>query len=182
MIQLIRYLMLLAQRPWKPAPGQPRPGPLGIRQHEFWVMPWDCDLNLHLTNGRYPAWLDLMRTRYFIELGATPLFIKQGWRSVLASQTVTFIREIKPFAKVQVTSELLHWDRKYLYLEHKFLVAGQLHAVAIARVALLQGGRVRSLSAMLDVIHGNTRQFDAPSIPDHIQAKIDLLEAQKAAS
>lgn len=177
MFQLIRYLGLCAQKPW-----QKRQDPLRISCHRFWVMPWDCDLNLHLTNGRYPVWLDLARTRFFIEIGAVPLFVKQGWRSVLASQTVTFIREIKPFAQVEVHSQVLHWDRKYLYLEHKFLVGGQLHALALARVAMLKTGRIRSFSAMLERIHGNTRQFDAPPIPDHVQAKIDLLDAKKAAS
>ena len=177
MFQLIRYIGLMSQKPW-----QKRQHPLSVSQQHFRVMPWDCDFNLHLTNGRYPVWLDLTRTRFFIEIGAAPLFIKQGWRSVLASQTVTFIREIKPFAKVQVHSNVLHWDRKYLYLEHKFLVDGQLHALALARVAVLKGGRVRDFSSMLAVIHGNTQQFDAPPIPDHVRAKIELLDAKKAAS
>src|SRR5690606_41950307 len=58
--------------------------------------PWDCDLNVHLTNGRYPQWLDLARTEFFLRIGAGPLFVRFGWRSVLASQTLTFVREIKP--------------------------------------------------------------------------------------
>lgn len=175
MIQLFRYALLMAQKPW-----QKRQSPLRSSSHVFRVMPWDCDLNLHLTNGRYPVWLDLVRTRFFIEIGATSLFLKQGWRSVLASQTVTFIREIKPLAEVEVCSQVLHWDRKYLYIEHRFLVDGKLHASALARVAMLRGGRVRSFSAMLEAIHGKTQQFDPPAVPPHVQAKMDLLDAKKA--
>lgn len=175
MIKLFRYVALMAQKPWKK-----RQSPLRISSHTFRVTPMDCDLNFHLTNGRYPVWLDLARTRFFIEIGAAPLFIKQGWRSVLASQTVTFIREIKPFAKVEVCSQVLHWDRKYLYIEHRFMVDGKRHATALARVAVLRGGRVRSFSSMLEAIHGNTLTFDAPPVPSHVQAKMDLLDAKKA--
>ena len=177
MIQLIRYAILMLQKPWAKTQS-----PLTLSSHTFRVMPWDCDLNLHLTNGRYPVWLDLVRTRFFIEIGAANLFVKQGWRSVLASQTVTFIREIKPLAKVEVSSKVLHWDRKYLYIEHQFLVDGKLHASALARVAMLRAGRVRSFSAMLEAIHGNTQQFDPPAVPPHVQAKMDLLDAKKQAS
>lgn len=175
MIQLMRYAILMAQKPWRK-----RQSPLRNSAHVFRVMPWDCDLNLHLTNGRYPVWLDLVRTRFFIEIGAAPLFIKHGWRSVLASQTLTFIREIKPFAKVDVHSQVLHWDRKYLYIEHRFLVDGKLHASALARIAMLHDRKVRSFSVMLEAIHGNTRQFEPPAAPPHVQAKIDLLDAKKA--
>lgn len=177
MIQLIRYAILMWHKPWAR-----RQSPLRQSTHTFRVMPWDCDLNLHLTNGVYPVWLDLVRTRFFLEIGASGLFVKQGWRSVLASQTVTFIREIKPLAQVEVTSQVLHWDRKYLYLEHKFMVDGKLHASALARVAMLRAGRVRSFSAMLEAIHGKTQQFDAPEVPAHVQAKMDLLDAKKAAA
>lgn len=177
MIQLMRYAILMLQNPWAETQS-----PLTLSSHTFRVMPWDCDLNLHLTNGRYPVWLDLVRTRFFIEIGASHLFIKQGWRSVLASQTVTFIREIKPLAKVQVTSEVLHWNRKYLYLEHRFLVDGKLHASALARVAMLRGGRVRSFSSILEAIHGKQQPYEAPEVPLHVQAKMDLLDAKKQAS
>ena len=177
MSQLLRYLRLLASRPWRQ-----RRDPLLVSEQHFRVMPWDCDFNFHLTNGRYPVWLDLARTRYLIEMGCTPLFVKHGWRSVLASQTLTFIREIPPLADVTLRSKVLHWDRKYLYMEHRFLVDGRLHATAIARIAMLKGGRVRSFSAMLDAIYGNARQFESPDLPAQVAAKVALLNAKKQAS
>jgi len=108
--------------------------------------------------------------------------VRHGWRSVLASQTITFIREIKPLACVEVESQVLHWDRKYLYMEHRFMVAGRLHASAIARIAMLQGGRVRAFSRMLQAIHGEQQAFEAPQIPPQVQAKIELLDAKKQAA
>ncbi len=112
-------------------------------------MPWDCDMNIHLTNARYPQQLDLARTRFLMQIGTGLLFAKMGWRSVLASQAITFIREIKPFALVNIESRVLHWDRKYFYMESRFMVEGQVHAKAIARIAMIKNGRVCSFSSML---------------------------------
>ena len=111
MIQLLRNMLLFVRRPWRE-----RQPALGIFHCRLRVMPWDCDLNLHLTNTRYPAWLDIARTDFFLRIGSMPLFVRYGWRSVLASQTLTFIREIKPFAVVDIESRILHWDKKYFYM------------------------------------------------------------------
>jgi len=88
MSQMLRSALMFARRPWaRPATA------LDVFHTRFRVLPWDCDLNLHLTNTRYPAWLDLARTEFFLRLGTGPLFVRKGWRSVLASQTLTFVRE-----------------------------------------------------------------------------------------
>lgn len=171
-----RYAKLLWQ--W---PAQQRPLDDILAASEMWfrVMPWDCDFNLHLTNGVYPKWLDLARTKLFIELGAAGLFVRYGWRSVLASQTLTFIREIPPLAKVQVSSKVLHLDKKYFYVEHAFSVEGRLHAKALARVAVLHGGRVQPLITMLNQLQPDFLPPDA-NMPEQVAAKIALLEAKKS--
>lgn len=144
MIHAIRSFVVLLHNPWK------KPvAPTQTFTHRFRVMPWDCDLNIHLTNGRYPQQLDLARTRFLLDIGTSWLFAKMGWRSVLASQTITFIREIKPFALVNIESRVLHWDRKYFYMESRFMVEGKVHAKAVARVAMIKNGRVCSFSSML---------------------------------
>jgi len=180
MVQLIRNLLLAVRRPWRR-----RQSVLSVFRCRFRVMPWDCDLNLHLTNTRYPAWLDIARTDFFVRTGTVPLFIKSGWRSVLASQTLTFIREIKPFAPVDIESRVLHWDKKYFYMEHRFLVDGKLHASCLARIAVLHKGKLRSLGSMLqavaDYYHEPELDNVAPPAPPEVLAKISLLNAKRAA-
>lgn len=204
-MQWLRYLCMFAQRLGRRLIQSPkRSKSVGEQRlhscQNFRVWPFDCDLNLHLTNGVYPLWLDLARTRWLLEIGVAPLFIRHGWRSVLASQTVTFVREIPPFASVQLETQVLHWDRKYLYLQHKFMVKGKLHASAIARIAMLKGGRVRGFDSMLRAIDGSSGEgasaastslaSDSESIafkikntdsemPAVVMAKIALLEAKK---
>lgn len=178
----IRTLSMFARRPWRQ---KARINAEFVTR--FRVMPWDCDLNLHLTNSQYPLWLDLARTEFFLAIGSAPLFIRFGWRSVLASQTLTFIREIKPLAQVEVHSKVLHWDKKYFYMEHRFVVAGRLHAKALARVAVLKGGRVRSLGSMVEAVgryRQETVEIPQPAdadVPEQVLAKIGLLNAKREA-
>ncbi|MAK91996.1 MAG: hypothetical protein CMI13_12270 [Oleibacter sp.] len=185
MIQLLRNMLLFVRRPWRE-----RQPALGIFHCRLRVMPWDCDLNLHLTNTRYPAWLDIARTDFFLRIGSMPLFVRYGWRSVLASQTLTFIREIKPFAVVDIESRILHWDKKYFYMEHRFLVGGVLHANCLARIAVLKGGRLRSLGAMLqaaaryhqdETLAASFNEEMSADVPPEVMAKIALLGAKKNA-
>ncbi|MDK2777418.1 MAG: thioesterase family protein [Pseudomonadota bacterium] len=174
MSHLLRTLALFSRRPWR----RQLP-PLERFTSHFRVMPWDCDLNIHLTNTRYPAWLDLARTDFFLRIGAMGLFVRHGWRSVLASQTLTFIREIPPLARVDIESRVLYWDQKYFYMEHRFLVKGRLHAKALARIAVLKKGRVCSLGAMLSDMNGELPQ--PPAVPAEVTAKIGLLGAKRDA-
>lgn len=181
MISFIRHLILLFRRPWR----QPLGGTDTVVS-VYRVMPWDCDLNIHLTNGRYPTWLDLHRTQFFLQLRSVPLFLKHGWRSVLASQSITFIREIKPFAQVHIEGRVLHWDDKYFYIEHRFLVSGRLHAKAIARVAMLQNGKVKPFSVFLQAVaqhhqHPYNALPDSTLLPAQVVAKMALLDAKKHA-
>ncbi|MAD43843.1 MAG: thioesterase [Oceanospirillaceae bacterium] len=180
-VQLLRNLGLLARRPWRHR--RPVLSPFYYRLR---VMPWDCDLNLHLTNTRYPAWLDLARTDFFLRTGTMPLFIKAGWRSVLASQTLTFIREIKPLAQVDIESRVLHWDKKYFYMEHRFLVQGELHASCLARIAVLKKGRLQSLGNMMQAVarwhNEQAGELESPQAPQEVVAKIALLSAKKEAA
>ena len=180
MFILIRYLILFLQRPWRH-----RHPPLEAINASYRVMPWDCDLNFHLTNAKYPALLDLTRVRYFLAIGMMPLMTKQRWGVVVSSQTITYIREIKPFKKMTTEVKVIHWDRKYLYTEDRFLVDGKIHAKAITRLAFLKSGRVASFNRLLQAIddhYGNEKQqWQSPPLGRQTIAKIELLEAQRAA-
>lgn len=144
MIHALRSLAILAHNPW----GRPA-NPVKPFHFHFRVMPWDCDINIHLTNGRYPQRLDHARTRFFLRIGSGLLFAHKGWRSVLQSQTITFIREIKPFSLVDIESRILYWDQKYMYFEHRFMVGERLHAKCIARAAVIKDGKVRPFDQFL---------------------------------
>lgn len=152
---------------------------LDISHVSIRVWPMDCDFNLHLTNARYPALLDLARTQYLIQLDALGKFVGGGWKSVLSSQSISFIKEIKPFAKVDITTQVLYWDRKYCYIEHQFLVAGKLHAKALARVAFIKGRRVRAFDKLLKELNEKSL-IESPRESEQVLAWLELLETKKS--
>jgi len=179
-MMLLRFLFIFFRQKWND-----NKDPLALTSYKFRVMPWDMDLNMHLTNTRYPSFIDVGRVQWFAEIGLLPLIFGDGWRTVVASQTVTFVREIKPFAKVNVESQVLYWDRKYMYSEHRFLVDGKLHCKALGRIALVRGGRVRSFGTLLQALdkhHGReVQEYTAPEPTPEVQAKIDLLSLKRDA-
>lgn len=179
-MMLLRFIFIFFRQKWND-----NKDPLALTTYNFRVMPWDMDLNLHLTNTRYPALIDVGRVQWFAEIGLLPLIMSNGWRTVVASQTVTFVREIKPFTKVDIESRVLYWDRKYLYSEHRFLVEGKLHCKALGRIALVRGGRVRSFSSLLQSIdqyhNREVQEYVAPEPTPEIEAKMELLSLKRDA-
>jgi acyl-CoA thioesterase FadM len=165
------FLLLLRNR-------LPRAEALATIHTRIRVWPTDCDFNFHLTNSRYSALLDLARTQYLIQINSLPKFVGGGWKSVLSSQSISFIKEIKPLEKVDIETRVLSWDRKYCYLEHRFLVADQLHAKALARVAFIKGRRVRAFDKLLIELN-DTSAFVSPAEPEQVTAWLQLLQAKK---
>ena len=152
--------------------------PLDISHSHVKVWPLDCDFNFHLTNSRYPALLDLARTQYLVQINALSMLLGGGWKSVLSSQSISFIKEIKPFSRVDITTQVLYWDRKYCYIEHKFLVADKVHAKALARVAFIKGRRVRAYGKLLLELDASS-SIQSPEITEQVTALLNLLETKK---
>ncbi len=109
----------------------------------FCVWPNDCDLNLHMNNGRYLTFMDLGRVHLTAQSGLLREAWRQRWMPVLAAAEITYIRSLKPFARFDLVTRLLTWDDKYIYLEQSFECGGQLCAQAYVKgVFLHKGARV----------------------------------------
>jgi acyl-CoA thioesterase FadM len=156
----------------------PRINALEASHTRIKIWPMDCDFNLHVTNSRYPALLDLARTQYLIQINSLSKFVGGGWKSVLGSQSISFIKEIKPLATVDITTQILSWDRKYCYIEHKFLVGDKLHAKALARVAFIKGRRVRAFDKLLIEL-SDVGIVESPAESPQVTAWLQLLESKK---
>jgi len=105
----------------------------------FRAWPHDCDLNLHMTNARYLAMMDLGRTQLLGRAGLLRKIFKRKWMPVANAIEITYIREIRPFQKFTLHSRLLGWDEKYWYIEQKFRRGETLLAVTMVRGLFLKG-------------------------------------------
>ena len=106
----------------------------------FCVWPNDCDLNLHMNNGRYLTFMDLGRVHLTVQSGLLREVLRRRWMPVLAAAEITFIRSLKPFARFELVTRLLTWDEKYIYLEQVFEHEGEVCAHAYVRGVFLKGG------------------------------------------
>jgi acyl-CoA thioesterase FadM len=116
----------------------------------FRVLPTDSDyFQHHLTNSRFPSFMDLGRIDWLAKAGLYKPMRKNGWGIVVSSNQITYlglIRWGKPFT---VQTQAVYWDKKYLYLEHRFISAGSLRAVGIAKLVFSSNRGSMPLADML---------------------------------
>ena len=109
----------------------------GEGQLSFRVWPSDLDINLHMTNSRYLALMDLGRVSLIFRCGLWPVVRRDRLAPLVAGTMIRFRRPLKPFQKFTVISRCLGWDAKWLYFEHKILSGENVAAHAIAKTAFL---------------------------------------------
>ncbi|WP_413583319.1 acyl-CoA thioesterase [Bdellovibrio sp. HCB288] len=130
--------------------------------------PTDCDVLGHINNGVYFSMQDLARIDYMIRMGAAPKFSANGWYPVVVAERMRFKKSIKPFQKFQISTRLVHWDDKYTYIEHKFLVKGEPVAWGMIRARFLKkSGGLVSTEELLGVLG---IPLQKPEMPAHLKA------------
>lgn len=97
------------------------------------VWPHDCDLNLHMNNGRYLSLMDLGRLHLLGQIGLLGALFRRRWAPVLAAAEINYIRPLAPFAAFDLTSRVAYWDEKYFFVEQTFSVDGHLCAHATVK-------------------------------------------------
>ncbi len=152
-----------------------RQGPVGIFDevsYGFRCLPTDLDVNMHLTNSRYASFMDIARICMMISNGAWPRIRAAKLFPVLGSNAMRFRRAVAPFQHFEVTAQTVGWDHKFIYIQHKLIVDGDVAAIAIAKAAFLgPQGRVDTYD--LIKIMG----YDGPPLPpDEIIERYNALD------
>ncbi|MDF1530428.1 MAG: thioesterase family protein [Sedimenticola sp.] len=97
------------------------------------VWPTDLDINLHLTNSRYLALMDLGRIELMLRTGMMGKVLKRRWLPVVSIASIRFRREISPFEPFTLHTRLLGWDEKWFYMEQRFETVRGIAAVGIVK-------------------------------------------------
>jgi acyl-CoA thioesterase FadM len=140
------------------------------------VLPNDCDLNLHMNNGRDLSLMDLGRIHLLAQIGLLSAIVKQRWMPVLAAAEINFVRPLKPLQKFELVSRVITWDEKYVYMEQLFEVRGEIFAHAFVK-GLVLGREGRVSNASLVALLGHTSA--APEMPDELRIWAELGSAKK---
>lgn len=132
----------------------------------FRVWPTDCDLNLHMNNGRYLTFMDLGRTHLMVQAGLWPHVRRNRWMPVMAAVEITYIRSLKPFERFDLVSRIVTWNEKYAYMEQIFERNGERCAHAYVK-GLFLGRKGRVSSA--DVVRAIGYDAAPPPLTDVLQ-------------
>jgi acyl-CoA thioesterase FadM len=143
------------------------------------VWPFDCDINLHLTNARYFALCDLSRIYYMAQVGVLFKMLRRKWLPIVQAQEVSYFKPINPFQRFEVVTRITHWDDKYWYTEHKFISNDKLCAVLQVRGVFVHGKKILPIS---DVLALADEAVEAPVSPVNVEYWQKLLESKRRAS
>ncbi len=94
------------------------------------VSPQDIDFNLHLNNARYLSYMDYGRVHLMAATGILTPAIRNRWTPLVGSISIAYRRSLGFLAPFTLTSRLLYWDEKWLYMEQVFEGAEGLAAIA----------------------------------------------------
>ena len=101
------------------------------------------------------------------------------WVGLLSGQSLSFFKEIPPFAKITVTTQVVHWDRRFCFIEHQFIHKGEVHASALARVVFISGKRVKSFEKFVESIQPDIAPLEARQASEKVIALQTLLEKKR---
>jgi acyl-CoA thioesterase FadM len=85
------------------------------------VWPNDLDINFHVNNGRYLALADIGRIHWFAVTGALAVACRQKAFPVVGDAIAKFRRDLKAFQAFEIHTRLIGWDRKWGFIEHRFV-------------------------------------------------------------
>lgn len=93
----------------------------------------DLDLNGHLTNSRYLAFMDLGRLDLIRTLNLLKPMFKNKWMPVLSTVNCSFIKEIPRGVVVELKTSIVGFNDKYWFIRQQFYVKDKLYAQALCR-------------------------------------------------
>ncbi len=110
-----------------------------VSVRNYRVLPSDLDINMHMTNSRYPAFADIQQLDLFIRTGMLRAAIARGWRPMLLASKIRFRRELKAFRTFRVETRIRWWSETNGIFEHRFITRGRDGSDIVAAVMLAKG-------------------------------------------
>ena len=131
--------------------------------------PNDLDTNLHMNNGRYLTIMDLGRLDLILRTGLLPVMRSRKWYPVIATARIGFRRSINVFDRFDLTTRVIGWDEKWLYIEHRMERGDKVMAQAFVKGLFLgPDGKV----PMAELIAAAGHRGPSPEIDPEILAAL----------
>ena len=127
----LRLLILLIKSHWKARLDITDTSILAFR-----VLPNDLDINMHMNNGRFNSIMDLGRVDILLRTGLLNILLKKKWTGIVASIHTQFYRPLTVFQAYELHSQIVYWDEKWTWIEHKMYSHGKLIARALVQTVI----------------------------------------------
>lgn len=150
-----------------------RRGPMDVlAESRFRLRCWpnDLDSNMHMNNGRYLTIMDLGRLDLILRSGLWRVMRERKWNPVVGTAKITFRRSIEPLQSFELVTQVIGWDEKWLYIEHRMERGGKVMAQAFVRGLFIgPDGKV----PMADLIAASGHEGASPMLDSAIIAALD---------
>jgi acyl-CoA thioesterase FadM len=97
------------------------------------VWPNDLDFNVHVNNGRYLALADIGRVHWFVRTGVLGVARQRKAFPVVGDAIAKFRHDLKVFETFEIHTRLIGWDRKWGFIEHRFVRKDRIIGVVAIR-------------------------------------------------
>jgi YbgC/YbaW family acyl-CoA thioester hydrolase len=158
------HLLAASVLPRKAVPGRDVLEPSTTRMR---VHPGDLDFYLHVNNGVYLQMMDVARSNFLADLGAFGLLRDKGWYPVVASSTMKYRRSLQLWDRFEITTRVVGWDERVIYLEQVFTRGGDLCARGLVAGRFLARGSGDRVPAP-DVVGLLGGDLASPELPDDV--------------
>ena len=139
------------------------------------VWPNDLDLNLHVNNGRYLALADIGRLDWFMRTGALAVARQHKAFPVVGDAIAKFRRDLRAFQSFEIHTRLIGWDRKWGFIEHRFLRNRRVVGVVMIRGVFKAPGGPIDPGMLLTGLAHSTPSPELPEWTAHFQQSSELL-------
>lgn len=143
---------------------RPRLDPHDVARTPFRVVPTDLDVLGHMNNGVYLSIMDLGRMDLMIRAGVWAKLTERGFYPVVTKETISFRKSLQPWQRFTVESRIVGYDDKAVFVEQRFVVAGEIFARAFmcGRFLKKTGGTV-SIAELADALGVNPSEVTLPA-------------------
>jgi len=118
--------------------------PLDESNMDLRVIPTDIDCHGRMHSSRYLNLMELGWTDFTTRIGLSNLIRNRRWKTRIIAVNMNYLCPLRLLQRYTLSTKLLYWDNRYLYLEQRFQVGKT--TVAVGQVKTMICGRHDSIA------------------------------------
>ena len=133
------------------------------------VWPNDLDIFIHMNNGRYLSIMDFGRFHLMTQFGTLKKAYTKRWSPAVGGVKITYIRSLRLWQKYKLTTQILCWDDKWIYMEQQFIKVKNNELMATALVRALFVKQHQKIASQELMAHFFPEGITSPAMPEKVR-------------